>query len=54
MESTYELNSIFSSYREYVGMCVETGDEVPTLSEFTGSDESLKLTPETITEEPKQ
>lgn len=54
MEATYELNSIFSSYREYVGMCVESGNEAPTLSEFTGSDESLKLAPETITEETKQ
>ena len=38
-----ELHPIFKSYREYVALCIEKNEDVPTLSEFTGSGEPFKV-----------
>lgn len=43
METTYEMHPTFKSYREFVAMCIEKGEEIPTLSEFTGSVEAFKV-----------
>ncbi len=32
------MHPTFQSYREYVALCLESGEEVPTISEFSGSD----------------
>jgi hypothetical protein len=29
-----DYNEIFRSYREYVGMCIESNEDIPTFSEF--------------------
>lgn len=39
----YEKHPIFKSYQEYVAMCLESGAEVPTITEFTESKEPFKV-----------
>ena len=54
MDEHYQQHPVFTSYREYVGLCLEAGNEVPFLSEFTGSDtDAFKVEPEVV-EEMKQ
>jgi len=37
------MNPIFQAYREYVAKCIVEGIEPKTLTEFTGSEASLKI-----------